>query len=61
MRKEIGMANGKFDNYDLDKLAKAKTLLMEVLNYNYGAPGMTSKVKRLETIIAKLETLENLY
>ncbi len=54
------MNYGKFHRYDLDKLAKAKTLLMEVLNYYYGGPGMARKVKRLETIIAKLETLENL-
>lgn len=49
-----------FDQYDYDKMAKAKGLLMDVLNYNYGAPRMGRYVKRLETIIEKLEILENM-
>lgn len=55
------MAKIDFDNYDYEKLAKAKSLLIEVYEFNYGAPGMARKLNRLETIIAKLETLENLH
>lgn len=54
------MAYGKFDNYDMEKLAKAKRLLMEVYDYNNGGRLMGKKVKRLETIIIKLEVLENM-
>lgn len=49
-----------FEEYDLDKMKKAKRLLIEVYEYYYGAPGMASKVKRLETIISKIETLQNM-
>lgn len=54
------MKTDEFSQYDSDKLERAKRLLMEVLDFNYGAPRMASKVKRLETIIAKLEALQNL-
>ena len=54
------MAFGKFDNYDMEKLAKAKRLLMEVLEYNEGGTRMKRKVDRLTTIIIKLEVLENM-
>lgn len=54
------MGYGTFDQYDLDKMAKAKTLLLEVLEYNDGGPRMGRKVRRLKTIIEKLEVLENL-
>lgn len=54
------MRKNKFDQYDHDQLEKAKQLLIKVYEYHYGAPGMASKIKRLETIIAKLETLQNL-
>lgn len=49
-----------FDHYDQDQLEKAKQLLMKVYEYHYGDSKMRSKIKRLETIIAKLETLQNL-
>lgn len=49
-----------FSDYDQDKLEKAKGLLMEVFNYNYGDTRMTRKVRRLETIISKLEFLQNM-
>ena len=39
-----------FSKYDKDKVQTARSLLLEVLNYNYGDSVMTSKVKRLETI-----------
>lgn len=51
---------GQFDRHDLEKMAKAKSLLIEVYEYNYGASGMSRKIARLETILAKLETLENM-
>lgn len=50
----------KFDNYDMEKLQKAKSLLLEVHAYYFCAPGYARKVKRLETILAKLEALQNL-
>ena len=48
-----------FDKYDHDLLEKARRLIMKVYEYNYGDPKMKSKVKRLETIINKLEELLN--
>lgn len=53
------MKRGQYDQHDQDKLNKAKGLLMEVLEHNYGAPGMSKKNSRLETILAKLEALQN--
>ena len=50
----------KFSQYDQDKLQKAKRLLIEVYEYYYGVPGMRREINRLDTIIAKLETLQNL-
>lgn len=54
------MEYSDFTRYDHDKLAKAKSMLLDVLYYHYGNPRMTRKLKRLETIIAKLEVLQNL-
>lgn len=54
------MEHNKFQQYDYDKMEKAKQLLMDVLNYHYGNPRMKSKVNRLETIIIKLEMLQNM-
>lgn len=54
------MRKHDFDQYDHDQLEKAKQLLIKVYEYHYGDSKMQSKVKRLETIIAKLETLQNL-
>lgn len=47
-----------FGNYDMGLLQEAKKLLLEVYEYNYGEPSMRSKVKRLETIISKIEVLQ---
>ena len=49
-----------FSQYDHDKMERAKQLLLDVLNYNYGDSRMTRKIKRLETIIIKLEVLQNM-
>ena len=50
----------KFSEYDQDKLQKAKRLLIEVYEYYYGVPGMRQELNRLDTIISKLEILQNL-
>lgn len=47
-----------FGNYDMGLLQEAKKLLLKVYEYNYGEPSMRSKVKRLETIISKIEVLQ---
>lgn len=46
-----------FDEYDKIKLEKAKKLITEVYEYNYGAPRSGSEIKKLETIIRKLDFL----
>lgn len=55
-----GYKRDSFDELDQERLQKAKNLLLKVYEFNYGTPGMSSKIKRLETILAKLETLQNL-
>lgn len=47
-----------FGKYDMNLLEEAKKLLLKVYEYNYGEPSMRSKVKRLETIISKIEVLQ---
>lgn len=55
------MADGAgFDRMDQNRLQEAKELLIKVLEYNYGAPGMRQKIGRLDTIIKKLEILQNM-
>lgn len=54
------MRKHDFDQYDQDQFEKAKQLLMKVYEYHYGDSKIRNKIKRLETIIAKLETLQNL-
>ena len=46
-----------FDEYDKSKLEKAKKLVTEVYEYNYGAPYSGKETKKLETIIRKLDLL----
>lgn len=46
-----------FDEYDKIKLEKAKKLITEVYEYNYGAPYSGKETKKLETIIRKLDFL----
>ena len=46
-----------FDEYDLNKLQKAKKLVTEVYEYNYGAPYSGKELKKMETIIRKLDAL----
>lgn len=47
-----------FGEYDMDLLEQARKLLIKVYEYNYGEPSMRGKVKRLETIISKIEILQ---
>lgn len=54
------MKKPEFDHYDHDQLEKAKQLLIKVYEHHYGESKMRNKIKRLYTIIIKLETLQNL-
>lgn len=54
------MEHTNFTQYDHDKMEKAKQLLLDVLNHHYGNPQMARKMKRLETVIIKLEVLQNM-
>ena len=47
----------KFDEYDREKLWKARQLILEVYEYNDGTNKMRNEVKRLETIISKIDYL----
>lgn len=49
--------NHPIEQYDRDKLLKAHKLIREVCWYYFGAPGYAKKVKRLETILKKLDDL----
>jgi len=52
-----------FDAYDQEQLQKAKDLLQKVYNHNFPALGdkkLEKKLKRLGTIIQKLEVLQNM-
>lgn len=48
---------GKFDRYDTIRLEKARELLNDVLDYNWGDPHNRDGVNRLTTIISKLDYL----
>lgn len=47
----------KIEEFDLQKLQKAKKLIIEVYEYYYGAPRMGKEVRRLETIMNKIDYL----
>lgn len=47
----------KIEEYDLQKLRKARRLIDEVYNYYYGFNPTRSQYKRLETILSKLDYL----
>ena len=49
-----------FTQYDHDQMEKAKQLLIKVYEYHFGVSSMRKEVNRLETIITKLEALQNL-
>lgn len=51
------MAEYKLDEYDCRILSEAKKQIMRVYNYHYGAPRSKGVIKRLETILNKLDYL----
>ena len=46
-----------FDEYDRNKLERAKKLITEVYEFNYGAPRSSKETKKLETIIRKIDSI----
>lgn len=50
-----------FDEYDMDKLRRAEKLLVEVYEYNCGAPNSQRAISRLETILVKLNVFTKTY
>lgn len=52
------MSVNNFEKYDLQKMEEAKQELKKIYEYYYGAPGMSKKLKKLETIINKIEKLQ---
>jgi hypothetical protein len=53
------MRKSYFDPYDLEHIEKAKQLITKVYEYHYGDSKMRGEVRRLETIIAKIDFLLN--
>lgn len=47
----------KFEEYDIEKLKKAKKILQEVLDYYYCYTPTRTYAKRLDTIVIKLNEL----
>ena len=50
----------RMSDYDLARIEEAKKLLTKVYEYYYGSTPFRPHVKRLETILKKLEELKNL-
>lgn len=51
------MRKHRLDEYDHEQLEKAIELITKVYEYHYGDSKMQSVLRRLETIIGKLEYL----
>ena len=49
----------KLSEYDYDLLTKARALIERVYGYHYGDSYMRKEIKRLETIIKKLDYIFN--
>lgn len=47
----------KLEEYDLRTLREARQRIMVVYNYHYSAPRSRGVIKRLETILAKIDSL----
>lgn len=47
-----------FDAYDMEQFEKARKILEAIYEYHYGDSLMRGQVKRLETIIKKLNFLK---
>lgn len=48
-----------FDQYDVDRMEEAKQLLMRIYDYHFGDSKMRNEIKRLETIIEKIQYLQD--
>lgn len=46
-----------FGEYDKRKLVAARDLIEQVHDFHFGVPGMSGKLKRLETLMKKLDAL----
>lgn len=56
MSKDTGVpADAAFD--DRNKLERAKKLITEVYESNYGSPRSSKETKKLETIIRKIDSI----
>lgn len=51
------VAKYKLEEYDVKALREARQRIMVVYNYHYGAPRSRGVIKRLETILAKIDSL----
>ena len=49
-----------FGEYDLNKLEKARKLITEVYEFNYGDPSCKKETNRLFTILKKLICVEEM-
>ena len=49
----------KLDEYDLRKLEEAKRIIEKIYFYHYGDSLMRGDIKRLETIIRKIQYLQD--
>lgn len=47
----------KLSEYDFEQLKQARYLIQKVYEYHYGDSLMKKEIKRLETIIAKIDYL----
>ena len=50
----------KLCEYDLELIEKARKLLFQVYEYHYGDSYMQKEVRRLETIISKINSLKEI-
>ena len=53
----ITMDGHRLEEYDLRQLEEAKKIIVKVYEYHYGDSYMRKEIKRLETIIQKLDYL----
>lgn len=56
-RQEGNSMKRVLEEYDIKKLVEARNLVKYVYEYYWGAPGYSGKVKRLETILRKINEL----
>lgn len=50
----------KLGEYDLDLIEKARKLLFQVYEYHYGDYKMQKEIRRLQTIINKIDSLKEI-